>query len=48
MAVMIPPKFGQKIRFNVIGKPGALQDKQSALLKKISKALNSENARLVR
>lgn len=48
MAVMIPPKFGSKIRFSVIGKPGALQDKQSALLKKISKILNSQDARLVR
>lgn len=48
MPAMLPSKFGKKIRFGVIGKPGALQDKQSALLKKINKALNSENARLVR
>ena len=48
MPAMLQPKFGKKIGFAVIGKPGALQDKQSALLKKISKALESQNARLVR
>lgn len=48
MPAMLIPKIAKKIRFSIIGKPGALQDKQSALLKKISKALESQNARLVR
>jgi len=48
MPAMLQGKFGQKIRNAVIGKPNALQDKQSALLKKINKALESQNARLVR
>ena len=48
MPVMLPLKNGKKIRFAVIGKPDALQDKQSALLKKVSKALKYQDARLVR
>lgn len=48
MPAMLQGKFGKKIRFGVIGKPAALSDKQSALLKKISKSLDSQNARLVR
>lgn len=48
MPAMLAPKFGKKIRFGIIGKPAALSDKQSALLKKISKSLDSQNARLVR
>lgn len=48
MPAMLQSKFGKKIRFGVIGKPGALQDKQSALLKKITKIINSQDARLAR
>lgn len=48
MPAMLIPKISKKIRFAIIGKPSALSDKQSALLKKISKSLDSQNARLVR
>ena len=48
MPAMLQGKLGKKIRFGVIGKPAALSDKQSALLKKISKSLESQSARLVR
>ena len=48
MPAMLIPKVAKKIRFSIIGKPAALSDKQSALLKKISKSLESQNARLVR
>lgn len=48
MPAMLQPKQGRKIRFAVLGKPDALQDKQSALLKRISKVLEYQDVRLVR
>lgn len=48
MPIMIPPKINTKIRFAILGKPGAIQDKKSALLKKISKSLEYESSRLIR
>jgi hypothetical protein len=48
MPATFQPKHGQKVRNNVIGKPDALQDKQSSTLKKIQKAIEYQEVRLAR
>lgn len=48
MAVMIQPKFGKKILYKILGKPNALQTKESSVLKKVRKVLMYQDARLIR
>lgn len=46
--VMLRPKISSKIVFAILGKPAALQNKQSSLQKKISRAMMYQDTRLVR
>ena len=48
MPSMIQPKFGKKILYKILGKPNALQTKESSVLKKIRKVVSYQDARLVR
>lgn len=48
MPATFQPKFGQKVRNNVIGKPDALRVKQSSTLRKIQKSVEYQSTRLAR
>lgn len=48
MPAMLQPKAVAKIKYAVIGKPDAIQDKKSAALKKINNSLKYQDSRLIR
>lgn len=48
MPVMIRTNLSKKIAFSIIGKPNALQIKQSEAQRKASKVANRQEARLAR
>ena len=48
MPAMIRPKLSEKIAFAILGKPANIEAKPSSLQKKISKAMISQDTRLVR
>lgn len=48
MPIMVRPKISSKIAFAILGKPANLKDKPSGLQKKIAKAMESQDTRLVR
>ena len=48
MPVMIRPKISSKIAFAILGKPSNMEARQSSLQKKITKAMISQDTRLVR
>ena len=46
--IMIRPKLGAKVAFTILGTPANIKDKSSKVQKKIAKALESQDTRLVR
>jgi len=48
VAVMIRPKISSKIAFAILGKPANIGSKPSSLQKKIAKAMENQDTRLVR
>jgi hypothetical protein len=48
MPIMLRPKLSAKIAFSILGKPSNMESKQSSLQKKITKAMMSQDTRLVR
>lgn len=46
--IMIRPKISAKIAFAILGKPANIENKQSSLQKKISKAMMYQDTRLSR
>lgn len=48
MPAMIQSKYGKKILYSVLGKPESVQDKKSAVQKKIEKVMLQQATRLSR